>query len=62
MARLINSGSIDDIRNELKIREPNMSLEELENEYDDEISKGQNARLTVVSMLEAAIKRKLKSK
>lgn len=56
MARLINKGSVDDIRSYLRINEDNYTVDELKNEKLAEI-KGQN-RSTVLKLLQSAIERK----
>lgn len=56
MAKLVNKGSIDDIRAHLRLAEPKMTVKELQQEIMYEQC-GQN-RKSVIDLLNAAIKRK----
>lgn len=56
MSRLINKGSVDDIRSYLRINEDSYTADQLRNEKLAEM-KGQN-RATVLRLIQAAIERK----
>ncbi len=55
---LINSGNVDDIRNSLRHCEHKLSIKDINEEIEKEKS-GKN-RASVISLLKAAMKRKMK--
>jgi len=59
MVRLTNIGSVDDIRSSLKLAEPKAKIHELKKELEAEIK--YHNRKTVINMINAAIKRKMKT-
>lgn len=58
MVRLTNIGSVDDIRSSLKLAEAKATVPQLKKELAAEIK--YHNRKTVVNMINAAIKRKMK--
>jgi len=58
MSKIINAGSVDDIRCMLKLQQAKLTIKQLLLEIEDE-TKGQN-RKTVIDMLQAAITKKIK--
>lgn len=58
MARLINCGSVDDIKCSIKNGLSSFTIDDLENEINEERT-GRN-RATVIKLIEGAIKNKLK--
>lgn len=57
---IINAGSVNDIRSSLRHVEKKMTVVELNNNIDAEMKS--QCRTSVINMLNAAIKRKMKKK